>query len=78
MFNWRLDSQAVRRWAMPQRFARCRHVAEHSQESAWAVGRSGLRHTMQQRASGSDAASLPANRCQAGPGVRDQSQTSQQ
>ena len=67
----------VRRWARPWRRARCRHVAEHSRASTRAVAGSGVRHTTQRRASSLDAASLPANSSRAGPGVRDQSHTSQ-
>jgi hypothetical protein len=76
--NWRLDRQAARHLAIPRRLARCRHAAEHSRASARAVDGSGVRHTLQQRASGSVSASLPANISRAGPGVRDQSQTGQQ
>jgi hypothetical protein len=38
------------------------HVAEHSRASARAVDGSGVRHMMQQRASGSISASLPGSR----------------
>jgi hypothetical protein len=68
----------VRRWAIPLRLARCRHVDEHNRASARAVDESGVRHTAQARASGSDSASLPAHSTLAMPGVRDQSQISQQ